>query len=1347
MAITSIKIRFSILKVKHLLLGFILSQPMLVAAQWKTDTLSQARSTLISASVGTKVFFAGGGNLDGYSHVIDVYDTSSHQWSTDSLSIARQSLCATSVGTKVFFAGGDAGGNYSDVVDIFDTSTNTWSTAALSQPRQDLVATAVGNKVFFAGGSGDLGISDVVDIYDLLTNTWSTYTLSIPRVYLMATSLGTKAYFAGGFDGTDAIDTIDIYDASTDSWSTSNLPRARLNGASSACGTKLFFGGGYIDTSGGLTNLVDIYDSEKNTWQTDNLSEARTYLTATSFGTKIFFAGGYNGTTDLDRVDIYDTGLSSWSSSKLSIGRSLLTAVSNNNSVYFAGGLVYSIGAYSNVVDIFDLNASSTLPFITSFSPLSAKQGSTVTISGANFSNVTSVSFGGTPASTFSITSSSTITAAVGNGASGSIEVKSLVGAATKPGFNFISNQPPTLSSFTPLSGGTGTTITINGSNFIGATSVSFGGIPASSFNVVSSTSINAVVGSGASGSISVSTPLGTSTISGFTFLQAPTISSFTPTTAYSGTTVTIYGTNFSTVTGVSFGGTQAASFKLLSPTSISAIVGNGATGNVSVTTVGGSAIKAGFIFKLSSPVISYFMPILGGTGTSVMITGTDFTGATAVSFGGVSASSFIVLTNTTISAVVGSGATGSVSVTTPNGTTTLNGFSYIPPPTITSFTPITGTNGTKITILGTNFFSGINTVTFGGILASSFTINSATSITATVGAGSSGNISLTSLGGNISKSGFVYVTPPTISSFSPTKGQSGTVVTISGSNFSNTITENVVKFNGISASISSASSTSIIATVPTGATTGKISVEVGSVASTSSNTNFCINPPLKLVTSSNSICLGNFAVLTASGAYSYSWYPDTGLSSTYGSVVTASPTVSTTFTLNGYDVYGCSSSVSVPITVNNSCTVPGLASGGSVDAYRMVSIPMKLSDPRVETVLSALLQKYGGYNQEKMRLVRYTNGINQEYQEGFSTFDQGKSYWLLSVDPIDISISGNKLTSTPSNFTMNLTMGWNQIGNPFGFDISWSDVLAKNSSNANVGNLYVYDPTTVSFKLSDNLKSWGGGFVNATTNTNLQIPITVKQATGGRIMNDNNFANETNSWFVPFQLKHGESLNDLGGIGMHPKSELGKDGLDENSLPRFIKYLELNSYHNDYFQPRFMKDIVPVKDSFNWEMVAESNLNAGEATLIWDCNSIIGNGARLVLLDKENGALIDMTKQSEYIFDLKNQHKLTVMYATSEAALSAPYTIIGSPYPNPSAAKLIIPVVVGDNQGSTIISVYDISGKKVEELTNDKLEVGYHEFVWDGNNSRGERVSPGIYLIRLGQSNTENNSFRVILK
>ena len=72
------------------------------------------------------------------------------------------------------------------------------------------------------------------------------------------------------------------------------------------------------------------------------------------------------------------------------------------------------------------------------------------------------------------------------------------------------------------------------------------------------------------------------------------------------------------------------------------------------------------------------------------------------------------------------------------------------------------------------------------------------------------------------------------ISEFTPNRGPIGTTVTISGVGFSTTVSANIVKFNGVTATVSAATATTLVTKVPTGATTGPITVTVGTKVATS---------------------------------------------------------------------------------------------------------------------------------------------------------------------------------------------------------------------------------------------------------------------------------------------------------------------------------------------------------------------------------------------------------------------------------------------------------------------------------------------------------------------------------
>ncbi len=75
--------------------------------------------------------------------------------------------------------------------------------------------------------------------------------------------------------------------------------------------------------------------------------------------------------------------------------------------------------------------------------------------------------------------------------------------------------------------------------------------------------------------------------------------------------------------------------------------------------------------------------------------------------------------------------------------------------------------------------------------------------------------------------------------------------------------------------------------------------------------------PTIQISPLNPTICSGQSISITASGADTYVWSPSTGLSSTTGSVVNANPTASTTYAVTGTDLYGCSNTLNLPVTVN----------------------------------------------------------------------------------------------------------------------------------------------------------------------------------------------------------------------------------------------------------------------------------------------------------------------------------------------------------------------------------------------------------------------------------------------
>jgi len=369
----------------------------------------------------------------------------------------------------------------------------------------------------------------------------------------------------------------------------------------------------------------------------------------------------------------------------------------NNPSGLFISDLdangLYEIAVASSSISAFTVlkyqPSSNPPPQILSFTPALAKAGDTIRIYGINFKNITSVNLGGVPVSGFSVPDSTSIVAVVGNGSSGSVKVSGALGTDSADGFVY--NAQPVISSFSPSTASAGSVITITGKNLFYTSSVSFGGLPALSFIVKSDSVVLATVGYGATGNIDLTTPLGGTSIAGFNFFikPPPVVQSFAPTLGSPGMTILIHGKNLINAQAVYFGGFRPDSFTVLSDSVISATIGYVGSGWVSVYTPTGADSAAGFSFSLAgNPVqITSFSPQSAAQGDAVTIHGKNFTGVNAVSFGRVNAAFFTVLSDSVIEAVVFTGASGFVKVSSGGYSDSLAGFTFIPGSSSSGFT------------------------------------------------------------------------------------------------------------------------------------------------------------------------------------------------------------------------------------------------------------------------------------------------------------------------------------------------------------------------------------------------------------------------------------------------------------------------------------------------------------------------------------------------------------------------------------------------------------------------------------------------------------------------------------
>ncbi len=410
---------------------------------------------------------------------------------------------------------------------------------------------------------------------------------------------------------------------------------------------------------------------------------------------------------------------------------------------------------------------------------------------------------------------------------------------------------------------------------------------------------------------------------------------------------------------------------------------------------------------------------------------------------------------------------------------------------------------------------------------------------------------------------------------------------------------------------------------------------------------------------------------------------------------------------------------------------------GRTVDSYQIISIPFAFNDPSAKRV-DAIFNEYNSdqINRE-YRIIKWdpTSGesgtlVNLDQA---STIELGEGYFFISAKERSITIESANI-NLQDPFPLVLRQGWNLVGNPYNIDIDWNSVLTNNGATGIVGALRVLDPENPeTWPESNILKTLEGAFVFANQDITLNMSYTDASISfgGGRL---DPGAPEA-EWFLPITLEQNGDFR-KGGIGMDNAASASLDMYDEPVLPKWLEYLEIAFLHEDEKFSRYNKDVIPREDTKIWDFEVSSSSN-GISVLKWDESS--AQVANLQLYNTQNGAIIDMTKQSSYQFELNGTAKFKILYSTDpDAAFDFEQLDVLEAYPNPFVESFNVPLRLPSNGFDYEVSVdiQDLSGRTIFQGVREISRGGVMEYSF----KRPQGMKPGIYLYKVNINNALNS-------
>lgn len=427
------------------------------------------------------------------------------------------------------------------------------------------------------------------------------------------------------------------------------------------------------------------------------------------------------------------------------------------------------------------------------------------------------------------------------------------------------------------------------------------------------------------------------------------------------------------------------------------------------------------------------------------------------------------------------------------------------------------------------------------------------------------------------------------------------------------------------------------------------------------------------------------------------------------------------------------------------SVTIPLLSAGKELNNYQMISFPYSLPDNSLRNALESVL---GNYDKKKWRFSYYKNNKLVDFDEGLAAgnLTQGQAYWIISKNPVTLTwndgVSFGNHTNAPAS--IQLSQGWNQVGNPFPFQISWQDVLNNNSSVSDkVSPLYLYDQELISFAQGDQLPVFGGGFVYADEALQLNFPVSLKNqgVSSGKTVRTNALrANDSEEvvWALPLKVQGGNSVNVLSGLGMRQEHDVrnGRDKYDVLSPPMLSGMRLVHEGLKN--SPEVSFNWVPDSTRHVWHYTVKGDY--AEAVISWNSTDVTTIQGSLSLYNATQGILMNMKLLNHHTVNAGDN--IFITYSNQERALQ-PELRIGTAYPNPFYDHVsILLYAPGESLSARYeLQVTDVTGKTVYRASHDfrTAEEGLLRAEWNGQSLSGLPLPSGLYFYQVKQSDGAN--------
>jgi len=405
---------------------------------------------------------------------------------------------------------------------------------------------------------------------------------------------------------------------------------------------------------------------------------------------------------------------------------------------------------------------------------------------------------------------------------------------------------------------------------------------------------------------------------------------------------------------------------------------------------------------------------------------------------------------------------------------------------------------------------------------------------------------------------------------------------------------------------------------------------------------------------------------------------------------------------------------------------------GGSIqNAYRMISIPLTLKTQTISDQMRDRLPN--GSSGTDWRMFSFPSGSTtpQEFPN-IEGFQPGIAFWIITKEDYTLRTSEGTTVTTSEPFSLTLSPGWNDIANPWMFDISWNDI--ENPSNANLDVLYTYEGEWSEPMNSPHLiKPWKGYALRNMENRNVIIklqPIPFEASEKPVVIQN------TEEWKLTVKAIAGGAMDSANHLGVRRDAKVEWDTYDHVEPPPIGEYVSVSFPHYEWQQYpyTYTVDFRPPGKEMSWDFDVKTNIpqETVAVQLLGMDNLPEDYSVKIIDLDMEY-TFGDRYNSFSFVSgeELTERHFRIVVTDSQETEPEEQSTIpeqfiTAKCFPNPFNSQTTVRYELS-LPGKVYITIYNMVGQEVQIYDGSNKDRGIYEYVFDASS-----LTSGVYFYHI---------------